>query len=395
MTLCILTPMYGVTLDEAVALSLGFHPAIKSKISDHEAAVSDLDSAKWMRWPSVSMQTQTLDQKSVYDNQAGATVSLDQPLYTGGKITSTIDGADAKQEGAHSGIAEARNDVKIKVIDAYAGSIKFYQKIAYSKKNVAEHERLYQSILNRLEGGISSEADVALAKGRLNQARSELMQLELAYKNALSSLSLTIGQSVNEVVDFHEDLRFANLEEALEEARTNSPSLQRLQSEIKVVESEMGIKKSVLYPQISLKYDSYFGLAREMNYDTSRFMLTAGFQPGAGLSSMSNLESAQKKVLSALNNYETTKLDLYVRITTQYNETLSYLSQLKDAQEYAQQSDKVAQSYDRQYVIGKKSWIDLLNSKREATQAQYNYVDMRVGASAAIKKLTILTSKGL
>lgn len=388
--------MYGMNIDEAIDFSLASHPAIKAKQSDHDSALSDLDAAKWQRWPSVSFATQQLDNtQEGYDDKTGATLSVDQPLYTGGKITSTIDGADAKQEGAQKAIEEARNDVKVKVVDAYSGCVKFLQKISYSKKNVDEHERLYQSILNRLEGGISSEADVALAKGRLNQARSELMQLELAYKNAISSLSITIGQPIDAIEEFHENIMYQNLNEAVEEAEFNSPALKHMQSEIKVAEAEMGIKKSVLYPQISVKYENFMGLTSEINNDTSRVMLNATFQPGAGLSSMSNLESAQKKTISARNNYETSKLDILVRVTTQYNETLSYLAQMKDAQEYATQADIVALSYDRQYVIGKKSWIDLLNSKREAAQAQYNYVDMKVGASAAIKKLAILTSQGL
>lgn len=393
-TLCALTPTYAITIDKALEISLSSHPSIKAKTSEYESAQSDLDTAKWARWPSFSLQTQRSEKVQGYNDRYGATFAVRQPIFTGGKITSDIDSAGARVQGSQQGIGETRIDVETKVIDAYAQCVKFSQKIEVSQKNVREHERLYASILNRFEGGISSEADVALAKGRLNQARSESVQLQTAYQNALSSLSFLLGQPVDEIKEFDQSIPYQNLNDAMIAMQNNSPTLKRLQQEIKATTSEVESKKSILYPQVAARYENYMGLTREMNYDSSRVMVTADFQPGSGFSSFSTIESAQKKLLAAQSSYESSKLDLSVRLSAQYNEAKSYLDQMKDAQEYAEQTDSVAASYERQYVIGKKSWIDLLNTKRESAQAQYNYVDMKIGAASALKKLSVMTSGG-
>lgn len=387
-------PTYAITLDQAIQLSLTSHPSIKTKQSEYESAQSDLDSAKWARWPSVSLQTQRSDKIQGYDDRYGATLAVRQPIFTGGKITSEINSADAKVQGTEQSIAETRIDVENKVIDAYAQCLKLVRKIEVSTKNVTEHERLYTSISNRLVGGISSEADVSLAKGRLNQARSELVQMKTAYQNGLSSLSFLVGSPIDSIEDMNEVVPFQSLNEALISMENNSPVLKRLKQEIKIANADVENKKSVLYPQIALRYENYMGLTREMNYDTSRIMVTADYQPGSGLSSFSSIESANKKVFSAQSAYEASKLDLNVRVTSQYNEAKSYLDQMNDAKEYAEQTDSVSASYERQYVIGKKSWIDLLNTKRETAQAKYNYIDMKVGAAIAMKKLQVLTSGG-
>jgi outer membrane protein, adhesin transport system len=390
----VVTPMYGITIDRALELSLASHPSIKAKTSEYESAQSDLEGAKWARWPAFSLQTQGSEKIEGYDDRYGATFAVRQPLFTGGKISSDIDFADAKVQGTQHSIAESRIDVESKVIDTYAQCVKIFQKINISRKNVTEHERLHTSILNRFEGGISSEADVALAKGRLNQARSESLQFEIAYQNAIASLSFLVGESIDKVEEFDQLLPYKELNEALIVMENNSPTLKRLQQEIKVTASEIESKKSVLYPQVALRYENYIGLTREMNADTSRILVTADFQPGSGLSSVSAIESAQKKMIAAQSSYSAAKLELNLRLSTHFNEARGYLAQIQDAQEYALQTDNVAASYERQYVIGKKSWIDLLNTKRETAQAQYNYIDMKIGAASAIKKLLVLTSEG-
>ena len=393
--LIIFQKSYAINLDEAIALSLKTHPAIKSKQAEFEAADGDLASAKWQRWPSVSATSQSANKRTQgYKDKNGETVTIEQPLYAGGKISANIDMADSKKEAANNAVFESRQQLALKIADSYASALKFFQKAEFSKINVTQHYKLYGSIKNRAESGISSLADVSLAKARLNQAKSELSQLNISYSNAVAALAILVGSHIDNIDNLSSiALPNENIKNIIATAKQNSPTLKKLTKEIDVSNYDKDIKKSVLYPQVNLKAERYFGLTQEQNIDQSRVYVSVSMQPGSGLSSYSNIQSAQKRVLVAHENLEASKLDIEEQVTNQYNEAKNYYFQLADADSYAEEAQNVADSYERQYIIGKKSWLDLLNAKKEAIQAKYNLVDVRVSEVVAIKKLLIITEK--
>jgi adhesin transport system outer membrane protein len=52
-------------------------------------------------------------------------------------------------------------------------------------------------------------------------------------------------------------------------------------------------------------------------------------------------------------------------------------------------SDKVLESYQRQFQAGRKSWLDLLNAVRELAQNQYALADAKASMAAAMLRLQI------
>jgi adhesin transport system outer membrane protein len=55
-------------------------------------------------------------------------------------------------------------------------------------------------------------------------------------------------------------------------------------------------------------------------------------------------------------------------------------------------TEDVVASYLRQYQIGKKNWLDVLNALRESAQAQYSAVDVASSTQSLQLRLMLLTS---
>jgi adhesin transport system outer membrane protein len=75
------------------------------------------------------------------------------------------------------------------------------------------------------------------------------------------------------------------------------------------------------------------------------------------------------------------------------NDWTQYFSELKQMEVYfnlSEMSRGVYQSYLRQYDAGKKTWVEVLNSRREATQANYTYIDSQWNNFIAGIRLEIL-----
>lgn len=54
-------------------------------------------------------------------------------------------------------------------------------------------------------------------------------------------------------------------------------------------------------------------------------------------------------------------------------------------------STEVFESYSRQYIAGRKTWIDVLNAVRETTQSDFALADARAQVVAAGERLRLRT----
>jgi adhesin transport system outer membrane protein len=64
--------------------------------------------------------------------------------------------------------------------------------------------------------------------------------------------------------------------------------------------------------------------------------------------------------------------------------------QILPAQLLAESTSDVVASYLRQYTVGRKSWLDVLNAQRELVQAKYALVEYEVRLIMASYKMKIL-----
>ena len=53
----------------------------------------------------------------------------------------------------------------------------------------------------------------------------------------------------------------------------------------------------------------------------------------------------------------------------------------------------VTESYQRQYVAGRRTWLDMMNAVREATDAQLTEADAEVSAMASAARLLLRTCR--
>ena len=58
-------------------------------------------------------------------------------------------------------------------------------------------------------------------------------------------------------------------------------------------------------------------------------------------------------------------------------------------------STEVFESYSRQYIAGRKTWIDVLNAVRETTQADFAMADANAQTLAAGERLRLRTGATL
>ena len=379
----------ALSVDQAMQYAIKTHPLILSAEGQYRAAKSELAASRWSRFPTVgaSARENSFDQK-----QDVTTASM--PLWMGGRINADIDLAKSKRDGALSGISEAQQSVMLETIGLFFDYFKSEKKLEIASLNVDEHQRLYEIIERRVEAATSPDVDAMLAQARLQSARSAQIQAASIKDISKASLELTVGRVIDAVLVNNNPEPFGiSLNEAVATGIKVSPRIARIESEVKGFEANIKSAKSALYPQVSLGYEKRFNDPDSSRVDQEETFVSVQFQPGAGLAVASSISAAKLRKQSARDSLEAEKRELRRQIKTAWNEYASVSFQLEPSKMLVDATNSVIESYLRQYAVGKKSWLDVLNAQREATQARNTLVDFEVQYLTSIYRLRVLMNE--
>jgi adhesin transport system outer membrane protein len=380
----------SLSVDQAMQHAIKTHPLISSAEGEYRAAKSEVTASRWSRFPTLGASAQ---ESSTDVKQDVTTASM--PIWVGGRINAEIDLAKSKRDGAFSGIAEAQQTVMLETIGLFFDYFSSEKKLEIASQNVDEHQRLFEIIERRVQAETSPDVDTMLAQARLQSARSAQIQAASFRNIAKASLELTVGHVIDAVRVNNKPESFnIGLNEAVATGISVSPRLARFESEVKGFDANIKSAKSALYPQISLGYEKRYNDPdpSPLDVDEETFV-SVQFQPGAGLAVASSISAAKQRKLSARDSLEAEKRELRRQIKTAWNEYTSVLFQLDPAKMLVNATSSVIESYLRQYAVGKKSWLDVLNAQREATQARNTLVDFEVQHLTSLYRLRVLMNE--
>ena len=377
----------SLTVEHALQLALNTHPLILSARGQFNAAEDDLSASKWSRFPTIGATS--LD-TSTDTNQEKALVSM--PIWMGGRLNADVDLASARRDGAYSAIAESQQTVMIETINVFFEFYRSDRKLEVANLNVDEHQRLYEIIQRRAVASTSPDVDTMLALARLQYAKSAQIQASSGRTISRSSLELLVNDSVSSVhVPSVQDLLNIGIDEAVAKGLASSPRLERLSFEVEGLDANVRLARSALFPQVTLGYEKIYGdLLGEQPEQT---FVSVEFQPGSGLSVVSSVSAAKSRKKAALSTLEAETRDLRRQIKTAWNEYTSASLQLGPTKNLVDATSSVVDSYLRQYGVGKKSWLDVLNAQREATQAKNTLIDFEVTQLTALYRLRVLLNE--
>jgi len=380
-----------MTLPDALALSLRSHPAVAAKKNEYMASESALEGSLYQRFPSISAQSTAIPINGTPTRTNS--VRLEQPLWTGGRVASQIEAATARLGSAKSSLNEVERDMVIKTAVAFIEVIRTSLRLEVAEENIIEFKRLLELIERRSKSEVSSLSEVIVARARLQQAKSDKINLESSYENSKADLEQLTGKKIEQLVFPVPDLKLTgNLNDVLESAVAKSPSLKRADFDVQAAEAEVSLKEAALYPQISVRYEKFWGDLASRNTDL--IYLAVAYQPGAGLSSFSAIDESRSKKLSSELSEESLKKELTDKVRVDWNKVRSSSQQIDVIKELVVAARDTYESSVRQYAVGRKNWVEVLNARKEYAAAKNSLIDEEWGGYLSKVKLDIACGCG-
>jgi len=376
-----------LTLKALFEVAVERHPSVLQARSQAHAAGFDVDAAQWGRYPTGSLELRS--QTNLSQNLA----RIEQPLWTGGKLSARIELSESNWRAAKAGIREAEFNAMSQVATAFYEALRLAQRLQYATENVVEHERLAGLIQRRSQAEISPLADTTLAKARLQQAVSERIQIKKQLDASLTTLAqwtqpLTGGLKPPADISF---IRPASDRLMTERALAFSGQRQRLLSQIDSAEAQINLNKAQVYPSLVAGIQRTWPSQVPSTLDRNQAYVSLQFQTGAGLSARSGIQAAVSRKAATQQELEALLLNLTAQVSAAMTDLNALEAQLEPAKELLEGTTEVVESYLRQYQLGRKNWLDVLNAQREKTQALYNQADIQFGYQLSKVRLMILT----
>jgi outer membrane protein, adhesin transport system len=352
------------------------YPLTQSAAQGLEAARQDQSAAVWQRFASPSFQ-RISPQGSNSTGQINR-LALEQPIYAGGRISAGIDAADRRYSAGYYQHQYVAQETAIKLINAWYEWQRQKDRVVAMQEGVHAHRQLREQIDRRVQEGVSPEIDLALAAARLSQMQSELAQAQSAVSTGLALLVQLAAEQLPAL-----NLAAASLPSSALPHPTNDwitlsvnrdPLLAKLAAEQAAAEADIRVKKAQWEPTVSVVVERNYGSDLMPH---QRTWLQVSAQPGAGLSSLANVRAAVARQESAAEARRNAERELQQSMAADLASYAAANEQMAVASLLRQSTQEVADSYGRQFVAGRKSWLEVLNAVREAMQARLSVLDAR------------------
>ena len=378
------------------------HPSVIAAENNLRSAQADIETAEWQFYPTPSASVEKASSKSNLNANSQTTyLRLQQPLWTGGRLSSQLDHATAAELVSRAYISELRQGLAIRVLQAWADAQAAYLKRIAYRSSEAEHLDYVEMVQHRVAEGLSPKTDVDLSKSRLDAIKSDLEQAEIQLDLAVSKLEQLCGHSLSKEALFTEftQLQTAttaygqnlDITDSIKSAIKVNPVIRKLKYQLAVQNAEIGVAKSKYWPDIYARAEHSIGDVTPTQ-DLVYVGLSTNF--GAGLSTMAGVNSAESKLDAKLGEIDAEKRNLIDQIRADSLLIKAGERRIPLLNQSVELAIEVSASYSRQFEQGRKTWQDLMNAVRERAQTQAQLADACSAYWFASNRLSLL-SRGL
>lgn len=330
--------------------------------------------------PTLQFPDMSLDYKVKTFFMAG--VSLEQPIYMGGKIISAYRMSKMGKEMAQLNEHLTASEVILATDNAYVMLVRAYEleKVAQSYHEVLVE--LMKNVESACKHGLKSKNDILKVQVKLNESELGVRRAENAIRLASMNLCHYVGKPLDSQIRVSDDLPAINeqLEYSLDDISAR-PEYNLLSKKVGIASQQVKLNRSEMFPQIGVRasYDYMHGLevGGQNLFDDAGFAVLLNVNIP-----IYHFGERHNKVRAAKTNLELARLEqsnLNEKMLLELSQAANNLDEAKleseisgRSFEQAEENMKVSKS---QYEAGMETLTDYLEAQAFWQQAYATKID--------------------
>ncbi len=354
-------------LDEVLGEVWRQHPNVQRAEAEIEATGYDLQGAKTGYYPYLSL---TAIEAS--NDASETTLNIIQPIWSGGRVSAEVRQAEAERNRALAQLNQTRLDLALEAMESYLNVVLAEEQGKLWRRYIASLDDLLRVITNRAANGVSPQVDIQTAQTRLSLAKAGLASNNAQLASSRSHLEALLHHRVPALYwpESRYNLTDSDIVRILEEQSVEShPAGQLAIAEIAAQKAAVDLAKASIFPTLSLQYSKSLQQSDGDFTPDSSTRLVFQYTSDEGLRGLSSYKAVNHRLNAARQELQYARRDVRDSILSAKVERDIALSQYDAQVDAARAAVKLVGSFLRQFKVGRKAWIEVLNAHREAHDA--------------------------
>ena len=385
-----------ITLKQMVEKTISSNPEIQAKYHAYLGAGYEQDVVKGGFLPKVDVQStyrnqENIDQGAARRNNTAIPrwnneLVLRQMIFDGFATSSEVNRLGHAKRVRYYELQSAMQSTTLEFMRAYLDSLRYRQLADYAKTNYVTHKQLFDKIKERVDAGVARRVDLEQATGRLALAEANLLTEMTNLHDVTARMQRLLGEippATLEQPEFYKAGADATAADALRVAYVKNPDILSTIEDIQATKDEVKTKESKYLPRLDLQARKNLGTSSDGRDSTSAadvLELTMNFNLFNGFSDQSAVSQTIEKLNTANDVRDKACIDTRQLVTIAYNDITQLKEQLGYRYAHQQSIENAREAYRKQFDIGQRTLLDLLDTeneyfqaKRAFTNADYDY----------------------
>jgi adhesin transport system outer membrane protein len=394
--LLIASPASAETLEEAVAQTLATSPDVLIDASRRQSAEETVNQSLGGFLPHADLaygrghqRPDNLTIQQTYGRRIGQlrydrSLTITQMLFDGAATASDVTRNRARTASAAHRVAATSEQTALRATEAYLEVLRNQELLALTQENLTVHQRTFDQIKLRAASGVGRKADLDQIEARLALAQSNVAAAEANLRVAEINYRLIVGTkpgtlAVPKAPD--SNLVPKTVEIAIPIAQTNNRLLKSAKADVEAAIAQNHSAKAAMMPRVDLE----LGISKnelvspvDNTPDINRSaMVRFRYNLSKGGSDMARIAETGFQIREAEEIARRTERQLEQSIRLSWNAYSSAAERLPFLQKHADASELTRAAYNKQFALGQRTLLDLLDAENEAFTASSNLLNGR------------------
>lgn len=385
------TPLQAITLEEATYTAIENSPTVRQAIAKYRESSQDIAITKSSGYyPSVDLsagmghETTYADDTTPEDislTRREFALSLTQPIFNGFSTKYEVRRLTSEAESDRWAALIQVENTALSVAESFSNVLRYRELLSLADLNLQTHQRIYEQIKLKSDTGVGRQSDLSQITARLAKAHANELAAQNNLRDAESNYKDVVGELPPEEMIYpipDRDLLPKNLDDAIQQSLAKNPAVEGSKWDVDATENYEHSVDSDKYPSIN------FVLERSWNNNMDGVegpdadllaMVRLEYNLYSGGSFKHSKEVAVQQTMQASEIRRQTIRDTELTVRLAWAAYTATVGQKEHIKQYVIATKESQLAYEKQFRLGRRTLLDVLDSENELFQARQDYVN--------------------
>lgn len=386
------SPSLAFNLKEAAQEAITRNPTVVSKWHAYREATENIDVSRGGYFPKVDLSTgvkrEHLDEagnagRNVRYTTRGTSLYLEQMLFDGFATKSDVERLSYAQRVRYFEMLDVSEETALEAMRAYNDVLRYRKLYRLAEENYVQHRAIHEQISRRVKAGVGRLVDLEQASGRLALAESNLLTESSNLHDVSARFQRIVGKTpppeMPEPGLMNKDIPKSKAEAVLTGYQYNPAILAAQENIVSAMAESRGANANFM-PKL------YFQARRDLGHKVdgidnppesslTSYGLVLNMNLFRGGADSARKRQYAERVNVAKDLRDKACRDIRQAVTIGYNDLKKLAEQIDYLDQHQLATEKARDAYRKQFDIGQRTLLDLLDTENELFDARRAYTN--------------------